>query len=416
MGFIKDFRNFRKIQKRDASTIDSHALTQWLSELSLGGFLGSTNNALKHSVAFACIRLLSEVPASLPRMVYKDRPTAGKDPAKNHPVYSLLHKPNRYMNGIDFEQLMFARCQTHGNAIALKVKNINTGYTKELLPIPYEDVEVKLHDGDVWYGIKNKQFNIYGVYPSSDVIHRKIFSNDGIVGRSPMKYAYDNIKNGLSAEEFERTFWDKGGLQRFWVEHPQAFPDIKKWEEWAKSFKKANEGSTSKHGTMHLDGGRKMHEIKLPVPDAAFINLKTFNVQDICRFFGVPPHMVFDLMKASYNTLEQQNASWVQNRLRYDVKLAEEEYQTKLFTPSEQKTHHVKYILDGLLRGNTQAITALTQMLITTGTFTRNEIRDIYFNANPLDAEGMNEPLNPAFLTGLQQQNENQNSNTDGNE
>lgn len=397
------FRNY--VSRKIAYTGNNDYLKDSFPEV-YGNFLTSNKATLKHAAVWSCVRLLSEVPASLPRMVYKNNAKGGKDPQPLHLVNRLLHKPNRYMTGVVYDQVVFGDYHLKGNHVSVIVrkggKGVGAANPVELLPIKWANVRMFFNDGILYYEVSSTIWGLDKVaVPYFDVVHYKNFSEDGFVGRSTLEYARETIESGQHENAFQRTFWEKGGIARNVIESERPFPSGNAWTEWKTKFKEANGGLDGNHSTIWLDDTKKLKQLQLPVPDQKFINLKTFTVQDVCRFFGVPPHMVYDLLKSSYSSLEQQNRAWVQNRLRPDVKNIEEEKELKLFTEVEQVDHHVKYILDGLLRGNMNEIASLIQILVQVGVISRDEARVTYLNLNPLGGD-MAKPLTPAFLVGKQ--------------
>ena len=405
MGLKQSIRSARNYL---ASTIAYTGNNDYLQDTHpqiFDAFSNSTKSALKLSAFYSGVRLLSEVPASLPRMVYIDDAKGGKKPHPQHIVNKLLHKPNRFMNGVIYNQLLFSEYHIKGNHVDVIIRKGGTGLKstepEEILPIKWEDVRMFLSNGILYYEVSSTLWAMDKVViPYFDVLHFKNFSENGLVGRSALEHAREVIKNGHYENNFQLKFWEKGGIARNVIESEKDFPtDVGKWNAWKLKYKEANGGTENNHGTIWLDGGKRLKQLQLPVPDQKFINLKTFTVQDICRFLGVPSHMVNDLVKSSYNTLEQQNRAWVQNRLRPDVKNIEEEMELKLFTDAERETTHIKYVLDGLLRGNMTEVVAVIHLLVTDGIISPDEARTIYLNLNPLGGD-MAKPLTPAHIVG----------------
>ena len=375
-------------------------------------FVGSSNNtAMKLGAAWACVRILSEVPASLPIMVYRDGDRGAKIQDKNHSVYKLLHNPSPYMSGYTFVQVFLAHAQTTGNGVGLIQRDEFTGEATRLLPIPWADCVLSKKNGELFYKITNTTFDINDTYPADDVLHMKLFSDDGITGRSPIAYARTTMSNGHHEQNFENTFWNKGGIAKNVIETDKQMPTGDALKEYKRAYKELHEGITGNHSTVLMDNGKKLKQLQLLVPDANFISLKAFTVEDVCRFFGLHSHMVNHLVGANYNTLEQQNIAYVQKRLRPDVKNLETECERKLFAKPEQGSTHVKVILDGLLRGDMRATKDVVHTYVTDGIMSHNEARTIYLGMNPTDEAWMDTPIKPAHLMGKEQANNNSNDN-----
>lgn len=55
--------------------------------------------------------------------------------------------------------------------------------------------------------------------------------------------------------------------------------------------------------------------ISLPPEDPQFLSTREFDVEEICRMFQVPPHLVQDLKRSTFNNTEHQGIAFVQYSL-----------------------------------------------------------------------------------------------------
>ena len=85
---------------------------------------------------------------------------------------------------------------------------------------------------------------------------------------------------------------------------------------------------------------------------AQFLETRKFQVNEICRIFRVPPHMIADLEKSSFNNIEQQSLDFVTNTIRPWLVRIEQSIFQQLLTEEEQQKYFVKFNVDGLLRGD----------------------------------------------------------------
>lgn len=101
---------------------------------------------------------------------------------------------------------------------------------------------------------------------------------------------------------------------------------------------------------------------------------RSFQNRDIYKIWRVPPAIVGDLSEgASFNNYEHQMLNYVQNTLAPLIEMIEQELSAKLF--GRRSTSFVEFNLDGLLRGDTAARTALYQTLIPNGVMSAAEAR-----------------------------------------
>ena len=87
--------------------------------------------------------------------------------------------------------------------------------------------------------------------------------------------------------------------------------------------------------------------------------------------------MVAELSHATFSNIEHQTIQFVQYSLRPVIKRIEVELETKLFDSRAIGDYDVKFILEGLLRGDTQARSAYYHNAILDGYMTRNEVREL---------------------------------------
>lgn len=351
---------------------------------------------MKLSVVFACVRLLSELPASLPITVNKV--TKGKrEDLTGGPLHTLLHKPNKFMNSFSFIELMNARMQLHGDSFAV-IKFSLRGDPSELIPVDSTCVTVKVFKGEPFYVIDDPDMGIKGTFFAWEVIHFKMLSRNGFTGMSPITAAREGIGLGLAAEKFGADFFQKGGNLKGALE-TEGHMDDGQFKAWKKRWERFYGGAVGDHTTPILEYGMKYKPIGIPPNDAQFIETRVYQLQDIARFFNVPSSLINEMSKASFASGEQQDMQFAKYSLRPILKSQECELETKLVNKKDEGTISIKYNMDGLLRADMKTRAAYEQTLVSTGILTRNEAREIE-NKEPL--AGLDEPLDPAFLQGKQ--------------
>ena len=78
-------------------------------------------------------------------------------------------------------------------------------------------------------------------------------------------------------------------------------------------------------------------------------------VNEICRIFRVPPHMVQDLEHATFSNIEHQSIDFVMHTLMPWLVRFEQAINKDLLLPEEQEQYFPKFNVDGLLRGDYQS-------------------------------------------------------------
>ena len=195
-------------------------------------------------------------------------------------------------------------------------------------------------------------------------------------GVSPITAARETIGLAAAATEYGATFFGNGALPGMTAEVPgQLTPEgIKQlklaWEE-------AHGGSGNAHRLAVLTEGAKFNKVTVAPDDAQFLQTREFQVADIARIYGVPPHLLADASGSTSwgSGLQEQNTAYVQHTLRPWVERVEEAFSWLMFTESLPPNAFVKLNVDGLLRGDHQRrMSAYTQGL-NYGIYSINEIR-----------------------------------------
>jgi hypothetical protein len=91
---------------------------------------------------------------------------------------------------------------------------------------------------------------------------------------------------------------------------------------------------------MVLEGGTKWAALTINPEDAQMLESRGFSVEEICRFFGVPPFMIGHTEKTtSWGTgLEQQTLGFQKFTLRRRLKRIEQALEKQLLTPQDRAT------------------------------------------------------------------------------
>ena len=126
--------------------------------------------------------------------------------------------------------------------------------------------------------------------------------------------------------------------------------------------------------------------ISLPPEDSQFLSTREFGVEEICRIFRVPPHMVQDLKRATFSNIEHQSIDFVVHTLDPWLVRIEKAIVKDLLLEDEKDQFFPKFNVDGLLRGDYKSRMDGYSVGISTGIISPNEARRKE-NMPPLPAE-----------------------------
>ena len=332
----------------------------------------SEKTALQTTAVYACVRILAETIASLPLHTYRYSP-GGKEKALDHPLYYLLHsEPNPEMTSFVFRETLMGHLLLWGNAYAQIIRD-GRGRVLGLYPLLPSKMLVNRTDQGILYYQYEKDGRTYFL-PNSDVLHIPGLGFDGLVGYSPIAMAKNAIGMAIATEEYGAKFFANGASPGGVLEHPGVVKDPGKVRE---SWNAVYQGSGNAHRVAVLEEGMKFQPIGIPPEQAQFLETRKFQIEEICRIFRVPPHLVASLDRATFSNIEHQSISFVDNTIVPWVSRFEQSMQRALFSEAEKRTFFVKFNLNGRLRGDAAARAAFYQTMRQNGIMSANDIREL---------------------------------------
>lgn len=349
----------------------------------------SRDRAMKISTVNRCVEVLSNSMAVLPSYIMNE---STKDRLSRHRLGRVLWgRANEAMSSFDYNRLMMCNELLKGNAYAWIFRDSASGHPRELIPLPPDYVEPRLdRDGRFWYQFCHPLTGeLFGLYPE-DVLHYKAYSEDGIRGISVLRRAALTLKTAQAAQEYENSTWQSGGQPSGIlttdsdlggeIEVPQEDGTVKKVdpkEQLRQSWEKIHRGPGNAMRLAVLDLGLKYQPISMSNTDAQFVESKEIRVADVCRFFGVPLHLVY-AGKQSYQSNEQNGIEYVNyTLLGYETQWGQED-SYKLLLPGERdRGLRIKRELKVFLKGDTAAQAAWYKALREVGGLNPNEIRGL---------------------------------------
>lgn len=337
------------------------------------GKMVTTDSAMGVSAAWACMRVLSETIGSVPWAVYER--TAGGNSTKvdDHPLSDLLlHSPNAHMTSIELKETLALNLCQAGNSYS-KIARSGERITA-LFPVPSSAVAPVLKkDGSVIYKITENGIPVE--YAQRDIWHVKGFGNTGLVGLSPLGAAREVLGFAMATEEFGAKFFSQGGAPSGIVTVPNFLKDDQR-KIARENLQQMMGGLGNAHKFALFEGGLKPEPwADMPLDDMQFLLLRKFSVQEMCRFYRVPPHMVADLERATFSNIEQQSLDFVMYTLLPYFTRIEASAAKWLMTIEERRKYFLRFNFEGMLRADSAARVAFYNGALTNGWMSRNEVR-----------------------------------------
>ncbi|MCZ8086264.1 MAG: phage portal protein [Brevundimonas sp.] len=350
----------------------------------------NTTSVLGLAAAWACVNLLAGTIASLPLMVYRTRGGA-RTVASDHPLYRILHdSPNADQTALDFWEFVCASLELHGNAYAEVVRARNGRIIALGVPITPELVTVRrLDSGALEYEWVDQGRRI--ITGQDRVLHIRGFGGNPLGGLSTLSAGRQSF--GL-AQAIERASGDtfRNGVRPSGLLKTADTLTIDQRKQAEELLQEKFAGAINAGRPMLLDRGMDWVQLSISPEDAQMLQSRAFSVEEVCRFFGVPPFMVGHTEKTtSWGTgLEQQTLGFQKFTLRRRLKRIEQALEKQLLSVADRLAGiTIEFNLEGLLRADSAARASFYQLMLTNGVMTINEVRSLE-NLPPV--EGGDEP------------------------
>jgi HK97 family phage portal protein len=352
--------------------------------------------ALSYSPFYRGVTLVSRDVAKTPMLVYRRTEASNKERAVEHPAYYLLRRKwNRYTTAFYAKQCLVGHAITNGNGYAYIFRD-GPDPTEIALLNPDVTWPVK-EDGQLLY-VTNIGGRMFRLLPEN-VIHLRGWGFDGLVGYGIVYQARHSLGLGIATRDFGSRYFKNSARPSTVIEYPKVMDKAivdKLKDQWNQMYR----GIDNAHKTAVLENGAKLVVLPVNARDSQLTELAQFSIRDMSNFLGVPPHKLGDNSRTAYNSLEQENQSYLDDALDGWFCNFEEECWDKLLTEEQKRndTHVIEFLREALMRVdlksqaeyNSKALAGMPWM-------TRNEVRG-KMNLNR-DPEG-DKFIIPANLAG----------------
>jgi len=328
----------------------------------ISGTSVSTTEALALAPVFAAVRLLSEGVAFLrPELVEGDDGAAEQ---LDRPGW--MTRPHPDLSWADFiEQIMMGLLTTEGDGNSwVLVDRDGRGRVTKLTPLEPGMVTHPIDrigpDPATW--IVNGR-----VMRPDEIIHIRARSLPGrILGQSPMGHALRSIAVAKAAQDFGSTYFEEGLQPSLAILLKDDNPEDDDTEELGRNLRRLHAGRHRSGGALVVGGAESITQLSVTAEQAQFLQTRGFQVADIGRFFGTPPHLLGDSTGSTSwgSGLAEQNVAYVIHSLRPWIRRIEAPFtqlarsENRLATSSPR----VRLAVDEVTRGDlASTISALVE-------------------------------------------------------
>lgn len=349
----------------------------WISDGQRGdaGEIVTEQSIMALSAVWACVNLLSGTISSLPLMVYRTGKNGAREVAKDHPLYRILHdSPNYDQTALDFWDFVCASIELWGNGYARI--DINGGRVAALVPIRPDTMSVRrLPSGTLEYRWTDDGKAYVGT--DETILHVRGPGGNPLGGMSTLHFGRNTFSLARAADRAASGMFANGLRPSGVLTLPNVLKDDQR-EDIEKGLQKKFMGAINAGRPMVLEGGTTWQQLTINPEDAQMLETRAFSVEEVCRYFNVPPVMIGHTSKTtSWPTgVEQQGLILQKFTLRRRLKRIEQALMKQLLTPVDRAAGiTIEFNLEGLLRGDTASRSSFYTAMLNAGVFTINYVR-----------------------------------------
>ncbi len=364
----------RQFFARLLSGEDPRLLQRWPTRQPIPGIYISRERALEVAAVWACIDIVSKSIASCTWNVYEPVPNTKRRKLLDQDMRAWLlnTRPNPEMTAIGFREAMLMMALASGNSYAEVVPDA-AGRPVELWPITEPVTPGRDDAGALVYRVSTKRGDVY--LPQSRVFHLRGPGLNGLMGENIIALAAKSLAVAAAQERFSADFFGRGAQLDGVLEYPNKLDPAQHKllrEQWEETH---GGGGKNSHRPVILESGMKFTAIAVEPQKASLVDDKKFSVEEICRWFGVPPHKVQHLEHATFSNIEHSSIEFVRDSLRPWERRLCQEADYKLFPQTRGPWRFTEIDLSPLTRGDAQSRALAQASWRQNGIMTANEIR-----------------------------------------
>lgn len=331
------------------------------------------DGALQIAAVWACVERRATTVASLPFFAY-EQSGGQKQLARTSRLYQLLHEsPNSRMTPLEFWRAMMLNHDLRGNAYARIDRDARTGEAVAMWPMPADQVEpVVMDDGSMVYSYRIG--SDVAVFAAENVLHLKGLGN-GTVGLAKLEFMRATTDEAAKAQSSASRIFGSGGKPTgvLMIDH------VLKPEQRQALQARFGEMASGNIGRLYvLEANMKYQQLSLSPEDQELLDTRRFTIEEISRWFDVPPVLVHHSNVTTWGTgVEQIIDGFYKFSIRPLLVSIEQAVRKRVMTPAQRARMTVEFSLDALLRGSAKDRYDLYAKAVQNGLKTRNEVRQL---------------------------------------
>lgn len=329
-----------------------------LKDAALAAFMGGTNTASGRNVTantaesivtvYACVNSIAQGVAALPWQLYRRLKDDARERARDHPLYRVLHdRPNEQQTAFEFRELMVGVLALRGNACAEIFRN-SMGQVTALVPLhpdkvmPFQTPAMSRPAYRVLDASGGQRILL-----ADEVFHLRLRSDDGLLGKSPVSLARELLGNAMVMQEHQGRLFANGARLSGILKTDKVIGDDG-LDRLKKEFATKFQGERNAYKVAILEHGLSWEQVGLSSSDLQMLEQLKLSDLMICRLFGVKPHKVGILDRATFTNIEEQSLEHETDTLApYAIRL-DQRANLQLIPEHQQNDFYAEHMFEAL--------------------------------------------------------------------
>jgi len=352
-----------------------------------------------NAIVTAVSRRLSVSPVRVMERTYENG-RERKELQPSHPVAKLLAKPNSYQTRTSYWLDAGSVFMRYGRFIAVKAQG-KTGPIRRLHPM--NPAAVAITQDDALDPVYRATFarGQHREYAAWEIHHVRGAARDFLTGDSPVNDVREAIALEIAMERYGASFFGNGTVPLLIFTLMQGFQGFKSKAEQDEFLGSVREqlGGKKAHSGFMLPKGIDVKDFKVENEKAQFIEARKYQRTVIAGAFGVPPHFVGDLERATFNNVEQQDTDFIINVVMPVAQTFEAAMERDLLTDEDRSRGVIiRFNLDAVQRADYKTRQEGLKVQREAGVINANDWREAE-GRNPISEEdGGEDYIRPANM------------------
>ncbi|MEJ6783763.1 phage portal protein [Aminobacter sp. Piv2-1] len=341
------------IERKAATLADPDPeLFELFTGIAPGSLAVSAATALTVPAVSAAVRTISEAAATLDILVER------KDGTKwvadeDQPAARLLHgQANDWLSGYELVRDLTAQALTSDHGGLAWIGRAD-GKPVEIIHYRPGTISVEYPDDT-----GEPTFRRGGsVIPAANIVHLR-----GPFSLCPLSLAREAIGVAKEMEKHAGGLFKNGARPAGVIEIPATVGEGALARLKA-GWRAAHEGSGSSGKTATLFGGAKFNPLTFKSTDAQFLELRRFQIEEICRAFRVPPGLLYEMTRQTWSNMEQATREFLIFTLEPWLRAIEACLTRSLIAVDDRPNFRIRFDRDDLTRASlTERATAINSL------------------------------------------------------